>query len=60
MDQVASGVADLQLNARVQDVLDQIRPHVQADGGDIELVDIVNGVVQIGRASCRERVLACV
>jgi Fe-S cluster biogenesis protein NfuA len=45
--------SDLELSARVQDVLDQIRPHVQADGGDIELVDIVNGVVQIRLAgSC--------
>ena len=54
MDQVTSQpVADLALSARVQDVLDQIRPHVQADGGDIELVDIVNGVVQIRLAgSC--------
>jgi Fe-S cluster biogenesis protein NfuA len=49
----ATPASDLQLNARVQDVLDQIRPHVQADGGDIELVDIVNGVVQIRLAgSC--------
>ncbi len=38
---------------RVQEVLDTIRPHVQADGGDIELVDIVDGVVQIRLAgSC--------
>lgn len=49
----ARPAADLELGARVQDVLDQIRPHVQADGGDIELVDIVNGVVQIRLAgSC--------
>lgn len=54
MDQVTSQpAAGTDLNARVQDVLDQIRPHVQADGGDIELVDIVNGVVQIRLAgSC--------
>ena len=54
MDQVTSRPAsDLELGARVQEVLDQIRPHVQADGGDIELVDIVNGVVQIRLAgSC--------
>ena len=42
-----------ELQARVQQVLDTIRPHVQADGGDIELVDIVDGVVQIRLAgSC--------
>jgi Fe-S cluster biogenesis protein NfuA len=41
------------LHERVQQVLDTIRPHVQADGGDIELVDIVDGVVQIRLAgSC--------
>ncbi len=38
---------------RVQQVLDTIRPAVQTDGGDIELVDIVDGVVQIRLAgSC--------
>ncbi|MBI4279057.1 MAG: NifU family protein [Armatimonadetes bacterium] len=32
---------------RVDQVLDMIRPYIQADGGDIELVDISDGVVQI-------------
>ena len=33
---------------RVQGVIDLIRPAVQADGGDIELVDVTDaGVVQI-------------
>ena len=33
---------------RVQSVIDLIRPAVQADGGDIELVDVTGaGVVQI-------------
>jgi Fe-S cluster biogenesis protein NfuA len=33
---------------RVQKVIDLIRPAVQADGGDIELVDVTGeGVVQI-------------
>jgi len=33
---------------RVQNVINLIRPAVQADGGDIELVDVVDGgVVQI-------------
>ena len=33
---------------RVQSVIDLIRPAVQADGGDIELVDVTDaGVVQI-------------
>ncbi len=55
MDQTASQAVseDTGLQDRVQQVLDTIRPHVQADGGDIELVDIVNGVVQIRLAgSC--------
>ncbi len=47
----ATAVSDLQ--NRVQQVLDTIRPTVQGDGGDIELVDIVDGVVQIRLAgSC--------
>ena len=33
---------------RVQDVINLIRPAVQADGGDLELVDVTpTGVVQI-------------
>lgn len=33
--------------ARVERVLETIRPNVQGDGGDIELVDVTNGIVQI-------------
>jgi Fe-S cluster biogenesis protein NfuA len=41
------------LHARVEKVLDQIRPYVQQDGGDIELIDVADGVVQIRLAgSC--------
>ena len=36
------------LKEKVQDVINLIRPAVQADGGDIELVDVAaDGVVQI-------------
>ncbi len=36
------------LRAKVQTVLDQIRPAIQADGGDIELVDVKpDGIVEI-------------
>ena len=36
------------LRERVQSVINLIRPAVQADGGDIELVDVLDGgVVQI-------------
>ena len=29
----------------VEEVLDEIRPNLQADGGDVELVDVKNGRV---------------
>ena len=32
---------------RVQKVIERIRPAVQMDGGDIELIDVVNGVVKL-------------
>tara|TARA_R110000868_G_scaffold241497_3_gene496518 strand:- start:186399 stop:186644 length:246 start_codon:yes stop_codon:yes gene_type:complete len=36
------------LSERVSAIIDLIRPAVQSDGGDIELVDVTNdGVVQI-------------
>lgn len=35
------------LRMRVEAVLEQIRPAIQGDGGDVELMDIVGGVVQI-------------
>lgn len=38
---------ELDVRARVERVLEAIRPYIQADGGDIELVDVNDGVVQI-------------
>jgi Fe-S cluster biogenesis protein NfuA len=35
------------LRERVERVLDTIRPYVQGDGGDIELVDVTDGIVQV-------------
>jgi len=32
---------------KVQEVIDKIRPDLQADGGDVELVDYDNGVVKV-------------
>lgn len=32
---------------RVQQIIDRIRPAIQADGGDVELVDIEDGVVML-------------
>jgi len=31
----------------VSKALDGVRPHLQADGGDVELVDFVDGVVKV-------------
>jgi Fe-S cluster biogenesis protein NfuA len=35
------------MRERVQAVLDTIRPNLQADGGDVELIDVVDGTVQV-------------
>jgi Fe-S cluster biogenesis protein NfuA len=32
---------------RVQKALDKIRPHLQADGGDVDLVEVKGGVVTV-------------
>ncbi len=38
----------MELKEKVQEVLDTIRPSLQADGGDVELVDVTNdGVVEL-------------
>lgn len=36
-----------ELEDRVQGVLDALRPMIQADGGDIELVDVKDQVVRV-------------
>lgn len=33
--------------AEVAEILEEVRPHLQMDGGDVELVDVVDGVVQL-------------
>ena len=44
----SSGFAGRRVRTRVQAVINLIRPAVQADGGDIELVDVqADGLVQI-------------
>ncbi len=35
------------MKERVEKVIDKIRPVLQADGGNIELVDVVDGVVKV-------------
>jgi len=32
---------------KVEEVIEQIRPNLQADGGDIELVDVDDGIVKV-------------
>jgi Fe-S cluster biogenesis protein NfuA len=42
------------MKEKVQEVLDQIRPKLQADGGDVELVDVKDGIVQVRlQGSCK-------
>jgi Fe-S cluster biogenesis protein NfuA len=35
------------MNEKVKAVLDEIRPALQADGGDVELVDVKGGTVKV-------------
>ena len=45
---MTTGIQPANLREKVQNVLNLIRPAVQADGGDIELVNVLDdGVVQI-------------
>ncbi|QZT33735.1 NifU family protein [Caldalkalibacillus thermarum TA2.A1] len=37
----------MELEARVQEVLDKLRPFLQRDGGDCELVAVEDGVVKL-------------
>ena len=36
-----------ELRNKVQMAINRIRPNLQADGGDIELIDIVDGIVKV-------------
>jgi Fe-S cluster biogenesis protein NfuA len=35
------------MRERIEKALDKIRPALQRDGGDVELVDVVDGVVKV-------------
>jgi len=35
------------MKEKVQNLLNQVRPMLQRDGGDVELVDVVDGVVTV-------------
>lgn len=39
--------ADTGVKQRVQAALEEVRPALQMDGGDVELVDVEAGVVQV-------------
>jgi len=35
------------MRKKVENAIEEIRPNLQADGGDIELVDVANGVAKV-------------
>lgn len=35
------------MKAEVAKALEEVRPHLQVDGGDVELVDVEDGVVKV-------------
>jgi len=35
------------MKEKVENALNQVRPSLQADGGDVELVDVENGIVKV-------------
>jgi len=42
------------LKQKVVDVLNEVRPALQRDGGDVKLIDVVDGVVQVElQGACR-------
>lgn len=36
-----------EMKDKVQKALDKIRPHLQADGGDVDLVEVKGGIVKV-------------
>lgn len=40
-------MTDQQINDKIEEVLEQIRPNIQMDGGDIEFVRYEDGVVYV-------------
>ena len=36
-----------EIRSKIEETIGLIRPALQADGGDVELVDVVDGVVQL-------------
>jgi Fe-S cluster biogenesis protein NfuA len=40
-------IQEKKMKEQVQSALNDIRPSLQADGGDVELVDVVDGIVKV-------------
>ena len=36
-----------EIKERVKEAIEEVRPNLQADGGDVELVDVEDGVVKV-------------
>lgn len=45
--EISSAKASEELKLKVEECLDQIRPAIEMDGGNVELADIVDGVVYV-------------
>jgi Fe-S cluster biogenesis protein NfuA len=43
----SKGVVTMSLEERVQEVLDKLRPFLQRDGGDCELMGVEDGIVKL-------------
>lgn len=35
------------MEEKVQEILDKLRPYIQRDGGDVELVEVDEGIVRV-------------
>ena len=38
---------DMLSKAEISDAIEEVRPHLQADGGDVELVEVVDNIVKV-------------
>lgn len=41
------GGSKMEIYDKVKEVLDEIRPSLRADGGDVELVEVEDGIVKV-------------
>ena len=41
------GIEDPEIRAKVARVIDELRPYINADGGDITLLSVIDGVVKV-------------